>query len=115
MKYNLKTLLLENQQLFDKLIKLMSTERIEDINNALELAITLGYIGEYNYKKMTFLGQWPNHHWYVYGPELPDGTPGSCDPQFMKALGFPANNLTPNTKIRRHRTPGGFQLILMER
>ena len=115
MKYSLKTLLLENPVHFDKLIKLMSAERIEDINNALELAITLGYIGEYNYKKMTFLGQPPNHHWYVYGPKLPDGTPGSCDPQFMKALGFPSNDLTPNTQIRRHRTPGGFQVILMER
>ena len=115
MKYSLKRQLLENQQLFDKLIILLSSERIEDITNALELAITLGYIGEYNYKKMTFLGQWPNHHWYVYGPKLPDGTPGSCDPDFMRALGFPANNLTPNTKIRRHRTPGGFQVILLER
>ena len=115
MKYSLKRLLLEEPQFFDKLIKLMSTERIEDITNALELAITMGYIGKYNYKKQTFLSQPPNHHWYVYGPELPDGTPGSCDPGFLQAIGFPKNDFTPNTQIRRHRTPGGFQLILMER
>ena len=115
MKYNLKTLLLEQQQFFDKLIKLMSTERVEDITNALELAITLGYIDKYNYKKQTFLGQPPNHLWYVYGPTLPNGIPGSCDPDLMQAIGFPKNDLTPNTQIRRHRTPGGFLLALMER
>ena len=115
MKYSLKRLLLENQELIPKLIKLLSTERIEDINNALELAITLGYIGSYNYQKMTFLTQPPNHHWYVYGPKLPNGIQGSCDSDFLRAVGFPKNDLTPNTQIRRHRTPGGFQLILMER
>ena len=115
MKYSLKRQLLENPQLFDKLIKLMSSEREEDITNALELAITLGYIHKYNYKKQTFLGQPPNHLWYVYGPTLPNGIPGSCDPGFLQALGFPHNDLTPNTQIRRHRTPGGFLLALLER
>ena len=115
LRRTIRKLILENQKHFSTLIEYMSKERIKDINSALELAITMGYIGSYNYKKITFLSQPPNHHWYVYGPELPDGTPGSCDPQFMKALGFPHNDLTPNTQIRRHRTPGGFQIILMER
>ena len=116
MKYSLKTLLLENpNQHFDKLIRLLSSEEVSQINMALELAITLGYIDRYNYKKQTFLTQPPNHLWYVYGPELPNGIPGSCDPDFMKAIGFPKNDLTPNTQIRRHQTPGGFMLALMER
>ena len=117
LRKTIRRIILENQNHFDKLIKLMSTERVEDITNALELAITLGYIGEYNYKKMTFLGQPPKHLWYVYGPKNPNGNPDfwSCDYGFMKALGFPKNDLTPNTQIRRHRTPGGFMLALMER
>lgn len=117
MKYSLKNLLLENQDHFDKLITLMSSERIAEINMALELAQTLGYIGEYKYEKIKFLRQPPNHMWYVYGPKNPNGNPPfwSCDPDFLKALGFPQNDLTPNTQIRRHRTPGGFLLALMER
>ena len=111
----IRSILLENPVYFDKLITLMSSERVEDINQALELAIALGYIEEYNYKKQTFLTQPPNHLWYVYGSKLPDGRPGSCDPAFLQAIGFPKNNLTPNTQIRRHRTPGGFLLALQER
>lgn len=106
LRETIRRLLVENQEYFDKLIKLLSSERIEDINNALELAITLGYIKEYNYKKRTFLFGPPRHHWYVYGP---------CDRNFLHAIGFPKNDLTANTQVRRHRTPGGFQLILLER
>ena len=115
MKYSLKNLLLENQEHFDKLIVLLSSERIAEINMALELAQTLGYIGEYKYEKIRFLTQPPNHLWYVYGPKLPNGIPGTCDPDFLKAIGFPNNDLTPNTQIRTHRTPGGFMLALSER
>ena len=76
-KYSLKRkLLLENQEHFDKLMELIGSEKIVNINQAFELAAGMGYIEDYEYTmrlgKVSF-----NHVWVVTG---------NYDPSFLQAL-----------------------------
>lgn len=102
LRKTIRRIILENQQHFDKLMELIGSEKIENINQAFELAAGMGYISDYEYKfelgKVSF-----NHIWSVSG---------NYDANFLQAL-FMKNRFLSHF-CHTNKTANGFEFVLKE-
>ena len=85
-------MLLENESHFNKIADLILSEKIENIQQALELAEGMGYIDGYTYKEETHYAS-RSHGWTVLE--------GEYDEAFVNVL---ADRIKEKTLFRR---PGG--------
>ena len=103
LRKTIRRIILENQSHFDKLMELIGSEKIENINQAFELAAGMGYIKEYEYKpslgKVSFL-----HTWSVSG---------GYDPAFLEAL-FLKNRFLQYCNVGNHEDGTSFDFVLRE-
>lgn len=100
----IRSVIKENQQHFKNLMVLLSSDKADQINSALELASTMGYIKSYTYQKKK------NHKWNIIGP---------CDPQLLQLLGLPYNRVTHLTTFTKFKygknLPAGYCFSIMLR
>ena len=72
LRKTIRTILLENQAHYNKLARLMCTGEIESINQAMDLAESMGYIDrvEYIYRDGEAFGlafnHYEDHRWFFY-------------------------------------------------
>ena len=103
LRKTIRRIILENQEHFDKLMELIGSEKMENINQAFELAAGMGYINDYEYNfslgKVAFL-----HTWSVSG---------GYDPAFLEAL-FLKNRFLTDTNVGNHEDGTSFDFVLRE-
>jgi len=75
LRRTIRRILLENQEHYEKLAKLIITGEKESINQAVELAETMGYISFCNH----FTREWHAGTYYFWKCN-------DCDPQFFEEL-----------------------------
>ena len=72
LRKTIRKILLENQAHYDKLARLTCTGELENIKQAIDLAESMGYIDQLEYKHRTgeafglALGDYEDHLWYFY-------------------------------------------------
>lgn len=64
LRETIRRLLLENQSHYDKIVKLICSEKVENINTALELARGMDYIGDFIYEEDTQYAS-RTHSWTI--------------------------------------------------
>tara|TARA_X000000950_G_scaffold288004_1_gene402767 strand:+ start:617 stop:1192 length:576 start_codon:yes stop_codon:yes gene_type:complete len=98
----IRRLILENQSHFDKMMEMIGSEKIDNINQVFELAAGMGYVEKYEYKfklgKVSF-----NHIWKVSG---------NYDPDFLQALFMKNRFLSHWCSVTK--TADGFEFMLKE-
>ena len=92
LRKTIRKILLENQSHFNKIADLICSEKIDRIQQALELAEGMGYIDGYTYKEETHYAS-RSHGWTVLE--------GNYDVEFVNVL---AARIKEKTLFRR---PGG--------
>ena len=89
LRKTIRRILLENQSHFDKIADLICSEKLENIQQALELAEGMGYIDGYTYKEETHYAS-RSHGWTVFE--------GNYDEEFVNVL---ADRIKEKTLFRR--------------
>ena len=94
LRRTIRKLILENQSHFNKIADLICSEKLENINTALELARGMEYIGDYTYKVETHYAT-RSHGWTVME--------GDYNVEFVNAL---AERIKDVTLFRRPGSEG---------
>lgn len=119
LRQKIRNILLENQEFYQKIVQYLGKGGVENVNNTLQLANTMGYIGNYTYEKQSnLLIPGEMHYWMIDGPH---------DPAFLQAIGldqqkvlarkYNSNRLSPQVTVCTDTfadikgNEGGFLLI----